>query len=64
VFLAAHAAGLPLLLDLRGQAWRRARLRGLPADLVWTEAGVRTREGPASEPLWRERLAALGCVAP
>jgi hypothetical protein len=53
-----------VLLAAGAPAGRRAGLRGLPADLVWTAEGVRTREGPASEPLWRERLAALGCVAP
>ncbi len=55
---------LTVLLDERGRAWRRAGLRGLPANLVWTADGVQSSEGPESAARWREQLSALGCKAP
>lgn len=63
-FAEEHGVTLTVLLDERGRAWRRAGLRGLPANLVWTAEGVQSSEGPASAARWREQLAALGCPAP
>jgi thiol-disulfide isomerase/thioredoxin len=62
-FAEQHGIGLRVLLDERGRAWRRAGLRGLPANLVWTAQGVRSSEGPGSAERWRAELAALGCQA-
>jgi peroxiredoxin len=63
-FIEEQGLTLRVLLDERGRAWRRAGLRGLPANLVWTTDGVQSSEGPSSPARWRERLAVLGCKAP
>ena len=62
-FVEEHGLTLRVLLDERGRAWRRAGLRGLPANLVWTADGVQRSEGPGSAARWRAQLAALGCHA-
>ena len=61
-FLAEHGVSLPLLLDAGGRAWRRAGLRGVPSNLVWTRDGVQRSEGPWNAERWRDQLAALGCA--
>jgi hypothetical protein len=63
-YLAEKSLALPVLLDPRGRAWRTAGLWGLPANLWWTEGGVRTRDGATSAEQWRSELQALGCAEP
>lgn len=61
-YVAEHSIALPVLLDPRGKAWRGAGLWGMPANLWWTQGGIRTREGPTAPEEWRRSLRELGCA--
>jgi len=60
-YLSGNPIALSVLLDPRGKAWRGAGLWGMPANLWWTQGGVRTREGPTRAEEWRRSLGELGC---
>jgi peroxiredoxin len=60
-YIRQHSLTLPVLLDPGGKAWREAGLWGLPANLWWTGAGIRTEPGTTSAAGWRRALGELGC---
>ena len=62
-FLAAHPVDLTILRDAHGEVWRRSvGGTGLPANLVWTNAGERIAIGPRAPADWQRELARLGCA--
>ena len=61
-YLAEHSIALPVLLDPGGRAWRGAGLWGMPANLWWTQGGVRTTQGATRAEDWRQSLRDLGCA--
>lgn len=60
-FLSRQSLALPVLLDPKGRAWRRAAGRELPANLTWTAERSDLAFGPRDERAWAEHLAVLGC---
>ncbi len=63
-YLTAHALALPVLLDPRGGAWRKAGGVGLPLNLVRTKHGDRLLAGPRSASDWESLRESLHCGSP
>jgi len=62
-FAAEHGIAAPLLRDPKGRAWRASTGGwGLPASVLWTEAGRRSEVGAKRASEWREMLARVGCA--
>lgn len=60
-FVAEHQIRGAIALDPKGAVWRRRAPPGLPANLMWTAAGLRTDAGPRDKAAWARALEALGC---
>ena len=60
-WLADRPLALPVAIDPGGKTWRRSGGREMPANWIWDGAAWRWHLGPATESVWSERLASLGC---
>jgi thiol-disulfide isomerase/thioredoxin len=63
-YVSEKSVSLPVLLDPLGQVWRGNGMWGVPANLLWSEAGRRVRDGTLSAKQWRRELGELGCPEP
>jgi hypothetical protein len=62
-YVAEQRLSLEVWRDARGDVWRAAGFRALPANWIASARGAQTASGPLSEAQWRARLRELGCAA-
>lgn len=60
-FFGDRPPGIPLLLDRRGDAWRRTTGRMLPVNLTWSARDREVSFGTRDARDWRRSLSVLGC---